>query len=188
MSTKSLKEIRKTLRGKQRAFAEYYVGEARFNGTKAAKMAGYSEKTATVIASENLSKPNIRGYIDKILEDRLLSGAEVLDRIRQIADADLGDLFDDDGNLDVKSAKEKGLLQFVKSYSISQRGERVVLYDKHEALRDLAKHYKLLTDRLEVASDPESPLIPDSVAELIGRAYANDEDTTDPDPDPPNDS
>ncbi|MGY3775800.1 terminase small subunit [Helcococcus sueciensis] len=50
---------------KQKKFADEYIISG--NATEAAKKAGYSKKTASVIGAENLIKPNIKKYI----EDRL---------------------------------------------------------------------------------------------------------------------
>lgn len=58
------------LEDRQKAFCEYYIS-TNFNGTQAAILAGYSKKTANVIASENLTKPNILKYIDKLKAERL---------------------------------------------------------------------------------------------------------------------
>lgn len=46
---------------KQQAFADYYIELG--NATEAAIKAGYSEKTAKQIATENLSKPYLASYI-----------------------------------------------------------------------------------------------------------------------------
>lgn len=51
---------------KQRKFAEEYVIDC--NITQAAIRAGYSEKTAYSIGSENLKKPEVKSYIDELLE------------------------------------------------------------------------------------------------------------------------
>ena len=51
---------------KQRRFADEYIICG--NATGAAIKAGYSKKTASVMASENLTKPNIKKYIDERLE------------------------------------------------------------------------------------------------------------------------
>jgi phage terminase small subunit len=48
---------------KQKLFCDWYIKLA--NGTQAAIRAGYSEKTAAKIASENLIKPDIKTYIKK---------------------------------------------------------------------------------------------------------------------------
>lgn len=52
---------------KQKKFCQEYIFD--WNGTRAAKAAGYSEKTAQEMASENLRKPIIKAYISKIQED-----------------------------------------------------------------------------------------------------------------------
>lgn len=46
---------------KQKLFAEYYIQSG--NATEAAKKAGYSEKAARQIGTENLAKPSISAYI-----------------------------------------------------------------------------------------------------------------------------
>lgn len=65
---------------KQKAFCDYYIET--LNATESAKRAGYSEKTAREMGTENLSKPLIRAYIDKILaekdNERIASQDEVL--------------------------------------------------------------------------------------------------------------
>ena len=53
---------------KQKKFCEYYLQSG--NATDAARKAGYSEKTANKIASENLTKPDIAQYIAKRMGDQ----------------------------------------------------------------------------------------------------------------------
>jgi len=57
----------KELTDKQKKFCEEYVFD--WNATRAAKAAGYSEKTARQIGSETLSKPYIQAYIEEIQKD-----------------------------------------------------------------------------------------------------------------------
>ena len=59
----------KPLTPKQELFIQHYVTTK--NATEAAKLAGYSEKTADVIGCENLVKPNIKEAIDKLLAKEL---------------------------------------------------------------------------------------------------------------------
>jgi len=62
---------------KQKRFCDYYIETG--NATEAAIRAGYSEKTARFIGAENLTKPNIKSYIDerlKELEDKRIAKAE----------------------------------------------------------------------------------------------------------------
>ena len=57
------------LTAKQRVFCDEYVRNG-CNATKAAIAAGYSLKSAQVIAAENLSKPCIYNYINSVLTQR----------------------------------------------------------------------------------------------------------------------
>lgn len=50
---------------RQRQFVEEFIILKCRNATQAAINAGYSEKTAYSIASENLKKPEIRDYLDR---------------------------------------------------------------------------------------------------------------------------
>lgn len=52
---------------KQKKFADEYIISG--NATQSAIKAGYSKKTAGVIAVENLEKPNIKAYIDERLKE-----------------------------------------------------------------------------------------------------------------------
>jgi len=47
---------------KQKKFADEYIKTG--NATQSAIEAGYSKRTAAVIATENLIKPNIKAYIE----------------------------------------------------------------------------------------------------------------------------
>lgn len=76
---------------KQKRFCEEYLKH--FNATKAAKDAGYSEKTAYAIGWENLRKPEIRAYIDKLLEEVSLSSAETRKMLSDIARGNLSDYY-----------------------------------------------------------------------------------------------
>ena len=62
---------------KQKRFCDEYLID--LNATQAAIRAGYSKKTAFIIANENLKKPYIKGYIDerlKQLEDKRIAKAD----------------------------------------------------------------------------------------------------------------
>jgi len=56
------------LKGKQRLFVQEYIKD--HNATRAAKAAGYSEKTAKSMGNENLTKPAIVEAIAEITEVR----------------------------------------------------------------------------------------------------------------------
>lgn len=60
-----LEELRSKLTEKQLRFANYFIECG--NTAEAAEKAGYSKVASRQIGSENMTKPNIRAYIDTIL-------------------------------------------------------------------------------------------------------------------------
>ena len=71
---------------KQKRFCDEYLIDC--NATQAAIRAGYSEKTAKQIASENLAKPDLRAYIDQRLEEiqskKIASAEEVMQYLTSV--------------------------------------------------------------------------------------------------------
>ena len=82
---------------KQQRFVEEYLID--LNATQAAIRAGYSEKTAKEIGSENLTKPNIAKAIEeaqnKRTEQTQIDAAYVLKRLVEIDQMDVLDIMDD---------------------------------------------------------------------------------------------
>ncbi|ORI85687.1 terminase small subunit [Leuconostoc lactis] len=72
---------------KQKKFADEYIKTG--NATQSAIEAGYSKKTAAVIAAENLIKPNIKAYIERCMADiaskRVMSYTEAVELLTSIA-------------------------------------------------------------------------------------------------------
>lgn len=66
---------------RQQAFCDYFLQSG--NATEAAKKAGYSEKTAYSIGTENLKKPEIQKYISdhekKAHNERIATADEILE-------------------------------------------------------------------------------------------------------------
>lgn len=71
---------------KQKRFADEYLIDS--NATQAAIRAGYSKKTAYSIGVENLSKPEIRAYIDERLSEissaNIASATEVMEYLTSV--------------------------------------------------------------------------------------------------------
>ena len=75
------------LTGRQSLFAKHYsMGKS---GKKAAILAGYSAKSAEVIASENLRKPEILKKVEAILDLAGLSDGALAERLRKAIDSGL---------------------------------------------------------------------------------------------------
>ncbi|KAF0439756.1 terminase small subunit [Pediococcus acidilactici] len=74
------------LTAKQKKFADNYIETG--NATQSAIDAGYSKKTAKSVGSENLTKPDIKAYIDKkmkeIESDRIMGAQEALEFLTNV--------------------------------------------------------------------------------------------------------
>jgi hypothetical protein len=160
---------------KLRLFVEYYLGEARFNGTAAARLAGYQgdDNTLAAIASQNLRKLKVREAITARLHEAAMPANEVLARLTEIARGKVTDVLDEDGKFDLKlarKAKKDGLLKKLKRKTTAKKVDRFSegdeepetfetslvyeevefeMYSAHEALRDLGKYHGLFKDKTE---------------------------------------
>jgi len=118
---------------RQKAFADYYI--ECLNATEAAKKAGYSNKTAHVIGSENLSKPEIKEYIKERLatkeKERIASQDEVLERLTAIMRGEVKD----------------------------QLGLETPVKDMVKAAELLGKRYKLFVEKHEHTGKDGGPLV-----------------------------
>lgn len=117
----------KKLTPKQKAFADYYIETG--NATEAARKAGYKGKNLNRIASENLSKLDIKQYIDerlsKIEDERIAKGDEVL----------------------------KYLTSVMRGEEKDQFGLDASLQDRTRAAELLGKRYRLFVDKVEQKVD-----------------------------------
>lgn len=106
------------LTDKQQAFINAYL--ICWNAAKAARIAGYSEKTAAQSGVENLSKPYLRKIIDTRIEEMAMTANEALMRLSEMARADVGDFVGMSAD-EIKEHPKSFLLKKVK---------RTVRYDK----------------------------------------------------------
>ena len=143
-------EKKRKLTDKEKRFCEEYVVE--WNGTQSAIKAGYSVKSARVMAHELLTKPYIREYIDHIksnLEE--LAGVSALRNLlelRKLAYSNLSNLkndwisFKDFADL---TDDEKACIQSAEITTITNEigetitGYKIRLYDKLKALEMINK-------------------------------------------------
>lgn len=170
------------LTAKQQQFVDEYLID--LNATQAAIRAGYSEKTANRIATENLSKPVIADLITKRQQDRSvrteISQDRVLKEYARLAFFDPRKLFNNDGSpkeitsldddtaaaiagLDVQEVYEgvgdsREFVGYIKKYKIA---------DKKGALDSVARHLGMFTDKVEVAIT-KSEKLDDIMSQLGG--------------------
>ena len=103
---------------KQLFFCQHYVTHR--NGAEAARQAGYSAKTATDIAAENLGKPHLRKKIEELMQEKLnAAGATadyVVDSLKRLADAN--QRVNDDGIPVDSTAANKSLELIGKTHGL----------------------------------------------------------------------
>lgn len=125
---------------KQRSFCDFYLELG--NATQAAVKAGYSKRTANRMATENLSKPVIRAYLDKRLEqiesEQIASAAEVMKYLTSVLRGD-----------------EKEETVIVEGIGDGMSEARIVRKsvtpkDKLKAAELLAKRYGILSEKLNI--------------------------------------
>lgn len=140
-----------------------------FNATRAAKLAGYSEKTAYSIGQENLKKPEIAAIIRTRIEEQTMGRDELLVRLSQHARGDLEQFVDigEDGGwtLNLKKAKAAGLLPLVKKLKADRYGTVLELYSSQRAMEMIGKMLAVFVERQEV-SGPGGGAIPVSDVSL----------------------
>ena len=89
------------LTDKQELFCQQYIID--FNGAQAAIRAGYSPDSAKEIASENLTKPNVKARIDQLKADVFLAvgitQAKVYRELSRLAFFDIRSIYTESGSL-----------------------------------------------------------------------------------------
>lgn len=110
---------------KQKLFADYYIETG--NATESATKAGYSKKTARVIGSENLTKPNVREYIDARLKEieskKIASAEEVMKYLTSVMRGEIKDAFDMDPSIQDRNKAAEALMKRYDATKIKQKDE-----------------------------------------------------------------
>jgi phage terminase small subunit len=161
---------------KQKIFCEKYI--QCWNATEAARQAGYegSYETLRAIGSENLTKPNIKEYIDKRIEDTCMSTNEVLDRLSAWGRGTIEPFLTDDDfseALSVNSEDAKKAIGLIKKIKQTERklqqkdGDTILdrkfeieLHDAKDAVIQIAKLKGMYTEKVEHSGGIEVKLPP----------------------------
>jgi len=154
------------LRKKQQAFIEHYLQT--WNASEAARRAGYSEKTAGSMGSENLKKPKIKEAIEERLEELKLASDEVLIRLGEHARSSLAPFVTiNQAGLpvfDFSSEEAQASLHWIKKLNLDKDGnlQSIELYDAQSALVHLGRHHALFTDNVDhTVRTPDIVQLPD---------------------------
>lgn len=150
------------LNPKQQRFVSEYLID--LNATQAAIRAGYSKKTAEQQGFDLLRKPEIAAAVSagkaKQLASADLTAARTLEELRRLAFSDVRNLFDEGGNLKplhTLSAEDAaciaGLEVIIKNAAagdgVTDKVHKIKIWDKTKTLDSLAKHFGLLTERVD---------------------------------------
>lgn len=150
-----------TLPPKEHIFCQEYIID--FNGARAARTAGYSEKTADKQAYQLLEKPRVHAEITRLISERVkrtqITADRVLLELASIAFADLREFgqWDDEGRLSLIPSEnlapaQTRAVRTVKFTRVKKKGfveeehMEFSLHDKLSALDKLAKHVGLYRD------------------------------------------
>jgi phage terminase small subunit len=135
----------KQLTPKQQRFVDEYLVD--LNATQAAIRAGYSEKTARQVATENLSKLAIAEAIQKRQDERAerteLTQDEVINDFREIRDIAMGRK---PKTIKLRQGDGEWAEQEVYDYDLA---------NAHKANEALGRHLKLFTDKIEHSADED---------------------------------
>jgi hypothetical protein len=172
---------------KQKKFVEGVIQHG--NASKAARDAGYSERSARVLGCRNLKRPDIQAQIKSRIESAQIDTDEIIGTFISHMRADIGNLLADDGSLDLARAIENGSTHIIKKLTIRKRpikGIRndaggpieektyeIVLHDSQAAARHLARilHLEVKHRPIE-ARRPTDDELAHRMADLLERARA----------------
>jgi phage terminase small subunit len=141
-----------------------------FNGARAARDAGFSAARAKQAASELLALPEVQARVTALVlaqrERVTLDADTVLREFLRVGLCDIGGAFDDQGALKPIHEMSEEVRRAISSIETDEltdgvgKDKRVVgvvrkvkFWSKIDALMALAKHLKLLVDKLEVSAD-----------------------------------
>lgn len=126
---------------KQKAFADEYLKCG--NATEAARKAGYSAKTARQMAAENLTKPDILGYIEerqKQIEDaRIADVAEVLQFFSAVMRGEVKDTFDIDVGISDRISAGRELMKRYEKVDNGKKDEINEILKNMQTMADIIK-------------------------------------------------
>lgn len=135
------------LTAKQERFCEEYLVD--LNATQAAIRAGYSENAASEIGYENLRKPQILEYVQELKAKRServqVTADDVLRRAWEIANLDVSDCFDEDGNLVPVDKMPSHVRKSLQSFEIASIDDvavtgKIRIPDRLKAIELAGKH------------------------------------------------
>jgi len=150
------------LTGKQQAFVNAYCGEAKFNATKAAELAGYQGNydTLSAVGSENLRNPKIEKKVKQFFAAFAMTAGEVLMHLGEIGRGEWADYVLPNGDVDIARIVEDDKAHLIAEIWETREGKRVKFYDRLTALSMIGKHLGMFVDRHALTDTEGHDLLP----------------------------
>ena len=157
------------LNKRQRTFAEAYAipgTKCYGNATKSAIYAGYKESRAEVTGSELVRNSKVKEYIkgveEKLFDENIMSGKEVLYHLTRTARAEHTEI----EAMITKTGEYKenpinGKMQLVYDENIQLVPRPPKVSDQNKALELLGKYHKLFTDKVVTESTERIQIVND---------------------------
>ena len=158
---------------KQKLFCDEYLID--LNATQAAIRAGYSPETAKAIGCENLTKPDLRAYIDRAMAERSrrtgVNADRVVQELAKIAFVNAPDVIDPETATirEDALAEDTAAIQSVKVKTFGEDGleREIKMADKLKALELLGKHLGMFKDKVEVSAVKEEQTKLDNIIQQL---------------------
>lgn len=116
--------------------------------------------TASSMGWENLRKPDVKAYLDELLDFSTVGAKEILAFHSDVLTSSIEDAINDAGQLSITQLQQTGSIRYVKAISqeATKHGGRlrIEFYDKQRSAEALAKVHGL--DRQVVTHEPSDKL------------------------------
>lgn len=147
---------------RQRAFVDAWFGEARFNATEAARLAGYGNGSGNPNVWNNagsrlLANAKVRAEVQRRWAAHGVTSEEVLSRLTSQMRGSIADLLDPDSlGLDPDKVQANGHL--IKSLRHTRSGLVVELYSAQEAAIRIGQTLGMFNNKVELSGSVELDL------------------------------
>jgi phage terminase small subunit len=177
-------EWAKKLSDKERLFVEGYLQT--LNKRQAAEYAGYTKATANRRAFDVFNRPHVREAIELLLQTRAgVTKAWIIDQLVEIAQTKATDIYErNEIGLRLKNSDEieqdkiGAVAEIEETRVVDKKGNDVITikiktHNRHQALKDLAKIFRMEVERQEISGPNGGPVeVTDHRARIMDRLNA----------------
>lgn len=115
----------KPMTTREKRYVEAYCGEAHYNMTQSARIAGYAKSCARVMGQKLYRRPHVRRAIDRRLDRLSMSSGEITRRLTELAGGTLAPFLaeDEDGTprIDLSSREAQKNIHLLKKLKVTKK-------------------------------------------------------------------